>query len=126
MRQYIILFIAIVIIVFGGIFEIKYLEKSVTFFSSEIDYIQNAIENENYSLASEQLQNTTNSWNIKKKIWDIFVNNEDINEIEESLAELKANINFKEKEESGAIVGRLKAKISLILQRQEIKIENIF
>lgn len=126
MRQYIILIIAIIIIVFGGIFEIKYLEKSATFFSSEIDYIQNAIENKNYKMASEQLQNTINNWNVKKKIWDIFVNNEEINEVEESLAKLKAYIDYEEQEESGAIAKEIKAKIGLILQRQKIQIENIF
>ena len=76
MKQIITMIICIAIIVVGGICEYKYFEKSSTFLSSDIDYIENAIKNENYELANKQIEQTFNSWENTKTIWNIFISNE--------------------------------------------------
>ena len=48
MKQTIIMIICVIILIGGGIAEIKYLDKTSVFLSSDMDYIKNAIENDNY------------------------------------------------------------------------------
>ena len=67
MKQVGVMIICIIIVVVSGICEIKYLNKSSIYLMSDIEYIKNAINNNNYDLASEQSKTTYDSWcNIKK------------------------------------------------------------
>lgn len=66
MKQVGVMIICIIIVVVSGICEIKYLNKSSIYLMSDIEYIKNAINNNNYDLASEQSKATYDSWgNIK-------------------------------------------------------------
>ena len=98
MKQVIISVVCIAILVIGGIAEIKYLNKSASYLSYDIEYIKNAINNDNYDIAKEQLNNTKNNWEAQKKIWHIFVNNEEIENIDESIVELEEYLNNKMKD----------------------------
>ena len=103
MKQVIISVVCIAILVIGGIAEIKYLNKSASYLSYDIEYIRNAINNDNYDFAKEQLNNTKKNWEAQKKIWHIFVNNEEIENIDESIVELEEYLNNQMKEEQEKI-----------------------
>ena len=125
MKQVIISVVCIAILVIGGIAEIKYLNKSASYLSYDIEYIRNAINNDNYDIAKEQLNNTKNNWEAQKKIWHIFVNNEEIENIDESIVELEEYLNNQMKEESLVEVSKLISLVKYSAKMQELSIETI-
>ena len=125
MKQVIISIICIALLVIGGVAEIKYLNKSASYLSSDIEYVKNAIINNNYELAKEQLNNTKNNWKEQKKIWHIFVNNEEIEEIDVSIIELEEYINNHMKEESIVEVSKLISLIKYSANMQRLSIETV-
>ena len=125
MKQVIISVVCIAILVIGGIAEIKYLNKSASYLSYDIEYIRNAINNDNYDFAKEQLNNTKNNWEAQKKIWHIFVNNEEIENIDESIVELEEYLNNKMKEESLVEVAKLISLVKYSAKMQKLSLETI-
>ena len=125
MKQVIISVVCIAILVIGGIAEIKYLNKSASYLSYDIEYIRNAINNDNYDIAKEQLNNTKNNWEAQKKIWHIFVNNEEIENIDESIVELEEYLNNKMKEESLVEVAKLISLVKYSAKMQKLSLETI-
>ena len=125
MKQVIISVVCIAILVIGGIAEIKYLNKSASYLSYDIEYIRNAINNDNYDFAKEQLNNTKNNWEAQKKIWHIFVNNEEIENIDESIVELEEYLNNQMKEESLVEVSKLISLVKYSAEMQKLSLETI-
>lgn len=125
MKQVVVMIICVVIVVAGGICEIKYLNKSSLYLMSDIEYIQNAISNDNYELAINQSESTYNSWNDIKKIWNIFVNHEEIDDIETAMIDLKEHLKFQNKEECLVAIEKIKSDLEHTVKRQKISIDNI-
>lgn len=125
MKQTIILIICIVVLVVGGIVEIKYLEKSSTFISADIDYIENAIQNNNYDLAEQQMEKTYNTWTKNKDVFNIFIIHDEIDDIDEYITELKEYIKFENKEECIVAISKLREALTHTVDRQKLKIDNI-
>lgn len=125
MKQVIISVVCIAILVIGGTAEIKYLNKSASYLSYDIEYIRNAINNDNYDFAKEQLNNTKNNWEAQKKIWHIFVNNEEIENIDESIVELEEYLNNQMKEESLVEVAKLISLVNYSAKMQKLSLETI-
>ena len=125
MKQVIISVVCIAILVIGGTAEIKYLNKSASYLSYDIEYIRNAINNDNYDFAKVQINNTKNNWEAQKKIWHIFVNNEEIENIDESIVELEEYINNQMKEESIVEVSKLISLIKYSANLQRLSIETV-
>ncbi|MBQ8379365.1 MAG: DUF4363 family protein [Clostridia bacterium] len=125
MKQIITMIICIAIIVVGGICEYKYFEKSSIFLSLDMDYIENAIKNENYELANKQIEQTYNSWENTKNIWNIFISNEEIDYIDNAMAELKKYSEYEEQEESLVAVEKIKNNLQHTVMRQKLRMDNI-
>ena len=125
MKQIITMIICIAIIVVGGICEYKYFEKSSIFLCSDMDYIENAIKNENYELANKQIEQTYNSWENTKTIWNIFISNEEIDYIDNAMAELKKYSEYEEQEESLVAVEKIKNNLQHTVMRQKLRMDNI-
>lgn len=125
MKQKIIMVFCFLILVVGGIVEIKYLKKSSVYISSDMDYIQNAIENNNFTLAKEQIEKTYNIWDKSKNIWNMFIIHEEIDDIEESMIDLKEYIKFENKEECTVAIEKVRKCLEHTVKRQEVRIDNI-
>lgn len=125
MRQVVIMIICVVIIIAGGIGEIKYLNKTAIYFNSDIEYIKNAIANNNFEAAANQADITYNSWQNIKNVWGIFINHEEIDDISEAIIELKENLKANEEKESILAIEKLKNDIEHTVKRQELRIDNI-
>ena len=125
MKQVGVMIICIIIVAVSGICEIKYLNKSSIYLMSDIEYIKNAINNNNYDLASEQSKATYDSWGNIKKIWNIFINHEEIDDIENSMIDLKEYIEFENKEECLVAIEKIKSELDHTIKRQQMRIDNI-
>lgn len=125
MKQVIIMITCIVIIVAGGIYEIKYLNKSSLYIRAEIEYIKNAINNNNYELAKQQINSTYESWKNVKKIWNIFVSHEEIDSIDEAMIDLKEYLDYENNEECVVATEKILNGLEHTVQRQEVRLDNI-
>ncbi len=125
MKQVVVMIICIVIVVVSGVCEIKYLSKSSLYLMSDMEYIQNAINNNNYDLAISQSETTYNSWSDIKKVWNIFVNHEEIDDIETAMIDLKEHLKFENKEESLVAIEKIKSDLEHTVKRQKLSIDNI-
>lgn len=125
MRQIITMIICVAIIVVGGVCENKYFNESSIYLRSEMDYIQNAIENENYELANKQIEATHNTWENTKTIWNIFIGNDEIDSIDDAMAELKKYSEYQEQDDSLVAVEKIKTNLEHIVKRQKLRIENV-
>lgn len=125
-RQIFILIFSIGLVIFGGIFECKYLENSCNFVLADIDYTENSLNNNNFEMAKNHIEELENSWYNVKDAWNIFVQNDLIDQIDDSLVELKAYVNTENKEEGIVYANKLRANLKDIVDRQKINFENVF
>ncbi len=125
MKQIIIMFLCLTIIIGGGIAEIRYLENTSNYLMADINYIDNMIENENYEEALNQIEIVNNNWDNTEMIWNIFLINDELDDITEALTELKEYIKYENEEESRIAVEKLRAYSELVVRRQRILIDNI-
>lgn len=125
MRQTAIMITCVLMLVIGGICEQKYFKSSATYILSDINYIQNTIENGNYDLASEQIDNTIATWDSTKVIWGIFMGGGDLNNIDDYFQELKIYSRYKEDDEAMVAIEKIKSDLIKICENQQIRIENI-
>ena len=125
MKQTIIMIICIIILVVGGSVEVKYLEKSSLYITSDMEYIQNAVQNKNFISASEQMDKSYDTWTKTKNFWNIFIIHEEIDDIEEAMIELKEYIKYENEEECIVAISIIKEFLKHTVQRQELKIDNV-
>lgn len=125
MKQVWILIISIMILVTAGICEIKFLNNSSKYLKADLDYIENAVLNNNYQLAKSQLDNTFSSWNELKDVWHIFITSEEIDAINSNIIELKHYLEYEEEEDSLIAIEQIKSSITHCITRQNLRIDNI-
>lgn len=122
MKQFSIMIICIIVLVTGGIFEIKYLEKSSIYLSTDMDYIKSAINSDNFLLAKEQIDKSWQTWESLKNTWNMFIIHEEIDDIDDAMIELKEYINYENKEECIVAIEKVKRNLEHTVKRQELKI----
>lgn len=125
MKQVVIMIICILILLCGGIGEIKFLDKSSVYILSEIDYIENAINNSNYDEANKQIEITFNNWTKIKNLWNIFIIHEEIDDIDEAIIELREYIKYENEEECFVAIEKVKRDLEHTVKRQKVLLDNI-
>lgn len=125
MKQTIIMIVCIFILVVGGVAEVKYLQKSSRYIMTDMDYIQNAIENDNFELAREQIEKSYDTWSKIKNIWNMFIVHDEIDDIEQSMIELREYIKFENTEECIVSISKVKEFLDHTVKRQEVRMDNI-
>lgn len=125
MKQTIIMMVCIFILVVGGVAEVKYLQKSSRYIMTDMDYIQNAIENDNFELAKEQIEKSYDTWSKIKNIWNMFIVHDEIDDIEQSMIELREYIKFENTEECIVSISKVKEFLDHTVKRQEVRMDNI-
>lgn len=125
MKQTIIMVVCIFILVVGGVAEVKYLQKSSRYIMTDMDYIQNAIENDNFQFAKEQIEKSYDTWSKIKNIWNMFIVHDEIDDIEQSMIELREYIKFENTEECIVSISKVKEFLDHTVKRQEVRVDNI-
>ncbi len=125
-RQIFILLVSVFLVIFGGIWESEYLERSANFVLSDLEYTENMLTNNNIQMAKNQIDELENSWRNVKDAWNIFVQNDLVDQIDDSLVELKAYVEQEKKGEAYVYSKKLRANIEDIVNRQKINLENVF
>ena len=92
---------------------------------TDINHVENKIKNNNYNDAENFLKEFKKNWKSSKNIWDLFINNEEIDNIDEEIVKCQEYIHQKNKEESIISIKVIKQKYRSILERKSLKIKNI-
>lgn len=125
LKQIIILILSLSILLFSGLWEIKYIENSSRYLLSDIQYSKNALLNNNFDLAKEHVEKLENTWNDLKKVWNMFVIQEEIDEVDNIIATYKIHTEYDNIEDSMADCDLLSRIIKDIVDKHKIKYENI-
>lgn len=126
LKQVIIFLISSAIIIFSGIWEIKYLENSSRYILSDIQYSKNALNNNNFELAKSHVERLEDTWNNMKNVWNMFVVQEDIEEIESRITMYKIHTEYNDREEAIIDCDLLKGMIQGIIEKHKISCDNVF
>ncbi len=124
-KQVSILIIALAILIFSGIWEINYLENSAMYLKGDIDSTMQAVNSNNFNNAKNNIKNVENTWDDMKFVWNIFVNHERIDDLEETMVELKAYVDSEDSEESIKSAQKLKRIVEQIVNKQMFTAEHV-
>ena len=126
MKNGIILIVAIIILLSAGIWQIKYIEETSVFAISDVEYVVNLVKNNNFDGANTHIKELENTWNNMKIMWSMFIDHDEIDDIEIALLNFKTYVNLHNKEQSIVYSEQLKHNLYHISLKQKIKIENVF
>lgn len=126
MKQWIILIIALILLIGGGIYETKYLESSSRYLLSDVYYSKQAIENNNLKLAKSHYNSLNDTWNNLKESWAIFIDHDEIGNLEEEMLKYNSYLEKENEEEVYVTILEIERLINHVIEKQEIHIGNIF
>jgi len=124
-KQIIILLVALFLLIFCGLWEINYLENTSRYLHGDINSVKNLVENENFEMAKKQYESIENTWNNISSVWNIFVNHERLDYLEEEMTLLKSNLEVKQKEEALNSIDKLERIVTQIVEKQKPTFEHI-
>lgn len=124
-KQILTLIIALGVLIFSGIWEINYLENSSKYLMGDIDNTINYINQEKFDMAKVANKNVISTWKNMKFVWNIFVNHERVDDLEEALVDIESYIEFENKEESISSSNKSKRIINQIVEKQKFTPEHI-
>ena len=124
-KQISILLIALAILIFSGVWEINYLQESSNYIRSDIDAALNTLYSNNFENTKKNIKNIEDTWENMKFVWNIFVNHERIDDLEETMVELKSYVYLEDNEESIKSANKLKRIVEQIIEKQKFTAEHI-
>lgn len=125
-KQITILVVSIALLIFGGVWEIKYLNNTSKYLRTDIDYVKYEIEKDDFDGAKAQLEELKKTWSNVSDVWNIFVNHDRLDDVEKALEELNANIEVKDKNEAIKSTMMLKSVVFQVVDRQKPSFEHVF
>lgn len=126
MKQWIILIIAVTLIVWAGFFEICYLQKTSRYLLSDVDYSKQALNSNNIDLAKSHFDALESTWKNLKQIWSIYVDHDEIEDMDKSILEYKLYLQKEDEDEAYLSLCEVERKIYHIVEKQEVHIGNVF
>lgn len=126
LKQVLIFVISSAVLILSGIWEIRYIDNSSRYVLSDIEYSKNALRNNNFELAKAHLENLEGTWDNIKKVWNMFVIQEEIDNVDNIIATYKIHIEYDNLEDSMADCDLLKRMVEDIVNKHKISYENIF
>jgi hypothetical protein len=126
MKQVIILIAVTVILILSGIWEIKYFDESSQYVLSDVGYIKNAVANNNFKLAKAHIAELNKTWDDVKNVWSMFIEHQEIDNIEEAMMKFKSYVETENKEESIVYAESLDNLYRHVSDREDIDPSNVF
>ncbi len=126
MRLMIFLIISVIIFITFAVWTQNMLESSAGNLGRHLDHLEAAIKNDNWPSADNQVKAITRLWNENKKSWQIFINHEEVDNIDSSLARVKQLVEIREKADALAEIAVLKLFILHIPEKESLSLVNVF
>lgn len=125
MRNAIILSVALIVLILAGYWQIKYIEESSIYAISDVQYVTNLIQNDDFTRASKHIEELRKTWRDMSNIWNIFIVHDEIDEIEEIMVNFEMYTKLENKEEALVYSKRLERSLEHISIKQKVKLENV-
>lgn len=126
MRNAIILGVSLIILLTAGIWQIRYIEESAIYAISDVEYATNLIKNNDFERASTHIDKLENTWTNMSTIWNIFIVHNEIDDIREILVNFKMYTKLEDKVESLVYSEQLIQNLQHVINKQKVKMENVF
>lgn len=124
-KQIIIFIVSVLLLIVGGIWEVNYLNDTAKYLKTDIEYARYEIEKEDFDAASAQIDEIRKTWKSMSDVWNIFVNHDRIDDLEEALESLNADVVLKDKNSAIKSSMILKSIVSQIVDKQSFSFEHI-
>lgn len=102
------------------------LASSAQTLEQTLNSLESAIKGDNWETANEQLEYFNQLWEKTKNLWQIFIDHEEIDNIDVTLARVKQLVSTKEKADSLSEISVLKLFIVHIPQKESLCLVNMF
>lgn len=125
MKEVIFLIVSILIVIISGFAEINYFEQSSQYVLADINHSKNAIDNNNFEIAKEHIEQTKNTWDNIKKTWIIFIEHGEVDSIENDFLMFESFIKSNNKEMAIVYSNKLESNLKNIIEKHKLRVENI-
>jgi hypothetical protein len=124
----VILFILVVLAIAVGMsfFSIRLLEQTSSKIIKDIENTDTLIKNEEWKPSYEAVMKILNDWSSIKKTWAIFIDHNEIDNIDEALIQMLENVKLQEDDEALVNSASLKRLVKHIPLKEALTLGNIF
>ncbi|HWQ71722.1 MAG TPA: DUF4363 family protein [Desulfitobacteriaceae bacterium] len=117
--------IIFILIISGSAASYNYINSTSRNLVAQLENAEKAIQDQQWTLAREQLEQTENNWDKTKYWWTILLNHHEIDNIELSSQRLKQYLINQDKTLSLAEISALEMLFEHIADTEAVNIENI-
>ncbi len=114
-----------VLILALGLWSNYSLQASSDEITKQIDIVSSDIKNDQWQPAKDHNQKLQQTWDKKAKWWPIFLDHQEMDNIEFSLARVKEYVASEKKSQSLGQLSELKLMVEHIPEKEALNIENI-
>lgn len=125
MKQYIILFSSLILVVTLHLFQINYLEKTSKYFLTDIGDTTQALLREDFEEAKKSASEVEYTWNSIKDGWDSLGEHDDVGQISLYISNLSLYTRQYEKTDALSETENIKHTINHIIQSEKLRLGNI-
>lgn len=125
MKLYITLIVIFTLVLGFGIFTVNSLAKATEEITGNFEEIYNAIHEKNWKKAQEQIVYSQSLWNEHKTWWTVFINHQEIDNIDESFAKIGEYIKSGDMALSSGELVVLKQSIEHIPIMETVNLKNV-
>jgi len=122
----IIVFIVIGLIVFGGVYTQRYLDRTADQLAAQVEKIIEAAEQEKWQESREAYLRFSENWDNVRKNWAMFIDHLEIDNIEMKLTRGRSYIEAKDATNAGAEFADAIMLLEHIPERERLTLYNIF
>ncbi|SKA84242.1 protein of unknown function [Clostridium sp. USBA 49] len=126
MKNVVFSIIIFIVMIFCMFFSINYLSKTTTNLQTLNNELEEYIKNDNWEKAYNASLDITKKWQDESRVIKIFVNHQEIDNIELELWKIPQYVKEKTKDEALASVHVLKFLLLHIYDLEKVNIQNIF
>lgn len=126
MRQSIVFFIVLLLVILFGFWELSYLDESSKYFMSDINNTYQTAMRGEYSVAENEGKNIKEMWKNLRKTWALFINDGEIDRIDESITSFVSCIKTQSDDDIVKEYYVLISQIKHAVEFQKVKVENVF
>lgn len=124
--SYLVVLIVVVLIVVGGIYSERYLHQSSTALVTELQEVKSLVEQENWDAARESFEKFMNHWDRVRRIWAMFTDHFELDNIDMRLARGKEFIRAQDTVNVSVEFGEAIKLLEHIPERESLTLHNIF
>ena len=126
MRAIIIIVVVLVIIFTGSIASANFLQSSSGSMNQELKIVYEKVKSKEWDKAHQQLQLVDEKWGKIKDSWAVFLDHQEIDNIELSLSKMREYVKNGDKIQSLAEISLLKLLFEHIPEKEKFSFKNIF